>query len=76
MTLRRAASLRVDLPEGPVVKAVKLEKLIAQIGGLEGYMRDPVSKELRAVSLAAWKDRDPGSTWLSVYFEEDQGAVG
>jgi len=73
--VRDLSEVRVDLPEGPVVKAVTLEKLIAQIGGLEGYIRDPVSKELRTVSLAAWKDRDPETTWLSVSFDEEQDTV-
>jgi hypothetical protein len=61
----------IDLRGERFIKAIRLDALLAKVGGYEGTIRDPVSKAVRAISLLEWQNHDPATTWLTVSFEAD-----
>jgi len=65
----RAAVAVVDGRE--ILRGNSLARLLREVGGYEGVIAQPTTGELFPISLTAWIDRDPETTWLTIRFVSD-----
>jgi hypothetical protein len=56
----------------PVLRGRSLQSWMEEFDGYVGEVEQPTTGAKFKVSLEAWRDRDPSSTWLDVMFETER----
>ena len=67
-----AEARQITIEGRALLRGQTLGSLLDEFGGYEGQVTQPTTGRRFDVSLEAWRDRDPSSTWLEISFITEQ----